>query len=126
MKREYVAPTMVCEEFAANEYVAACGDENRVYKFTCNAPGGPLYARDENGKGYSGANYTPCGNTHEAPVSSVFVDGYVDYNRNSKQDDGEAVIVWLEYSRDWWGNTKVSNGHATKNLNMDQWETAKS
>lgn len=122
MRKEYVAPTMVCEEFAANEYVAACGDENRVYKFLCDAPKGSLYAKDSNNKGYSGANYSPCGATHEAPVSDVFVNGWIDYNHNGRKNTGEDVIVWLEYDRR--GN--VSDGHATTNLDMDSWETAKS
>lgn len=38
MKRAYVRPTMVGERF-----VAACGDKGTVYKFNCDAPGGPLY-----------------------------------------------------------------------------------
>lgn len=33
MKRAYVRPTMVGERFVANEYVAACGDKEKVYKF---------------------------------------------------------------------------------------------
>lgn len=37
MKRAYVRPTMVGERFVANEYVAACGDSGKVYKFECNA-----------------------------------------------------------------------------------------
>lgn len=40
MKRAYVRPTMVGERFVANEYVAACGDSGKVYKFECNAGGG--------------------------------------------------------------------------------------
>lgn len=32
MKRAYVRPTMVGERFVANEYVAACGDKEKVYK----------------------------------------------------------------------------------------------
>lgn len=43
MKRTYVRPTMVGERFVANEYVAACHDQNTVYKFKCDAPGGWLY-----------------------------------------------------------------------------------
>ena len=37
MKRAYVRPTMVGERFVANEYVAACGDKEKVYKFKCDA-----------------------------------------------------------------------------------------
>ena len=33
-------PLTTVQKFEANEYVAACGDENRVYKFTCEAGGG--------------------------------------------------------------------------------------
>lgn len=40
MKRAYVRPTMVGERFVANEYVAACGDKGKVYKFKCDAGGG--------------------------------------------------------------------------------------
>lgn len=44
MKKSYVRPVMQCEEFAANEYVAAC------YKINCNVPGrGSLY-NESNGK----------------------------------------------------------------------------
>ena len=43
MKRAYVRPTMVGERFVANEYVAACGEENKVFKFKCDAPRGQLY-----------------------------------------------------------------------------------
>lgn len=122
MKRVYERPMMFAQRFEANEYVAACGDQNKVYKFKCDAPGGPLYAYDSNGDGYSGANYTPCSKTHEASVSSTFVDGYIDYNHNRQQDDGEEVKVWLEYNR----RGDVSNGHATTDIDMTAWETAKS
>ena len=40
MKKIWSAPEAIAEQFAANEYVAECGDENRVYKFTCDAGGG--------------------------------------------------------------------------------------
>ena len=51
----------------------------------------------------------------------IFYDGFVDYNGNGRPDwDDEGVIVWLE-PRGW-----TVNGHATKNLNMNEWEKAKS
>ena len=78
MKRTYVRPTMVGERFVANEYVAACHDQNTVYKFKCDAPGG----------------------------------------WNGKQDSGEGVIVWR--------GPRNNNGHATTNLDMNTWGTAKS
>ena len=129
MKKEYVAPTMVCEEFAANEYVAACGDENRVYKFVCDAPGGELYYypnSDGNIDGqYNGtgsavcltsgwlSSYSPCNEKHEAPTTAEYYDGYVI--RNGQKHN---VIVWRGVNN--------NNGHATAQLDMDSWETAKS
>lgn len=130
MKREYVRPMMRGEVFAVNEYVAACGDENRVYKFTCDAPGGWLYyypTSDGKIDGvYNGSPeskkflwlYTPCEATHEASVTNDFYDGFIDYNWNMIHDEGEGVIVWR--------GPKNNNGHATKNLDMTTWPTAKS
>lgn len=129
MKRTYVRPIMVGERFVANEYVAACGKENEVYKFECDAPGGTLYYyRSSDGKidgVYTGTDrgsylgsYHPCKAKHEASTTSDFYDGFVDYNNNRRQDKGEGVIVW----RGPYGY----NGHATTNLNMDKWGTAKS
>ena len=40
MKKRYERPSAYIEEFTPNEYVAACGDENKVYMFTCDAGGG--------------------------------------------------------------------------------------
>ena len=132
MKRAYVRPTMVGERFVANEYVAACGEENKVYKFNCDAPGGTLYYYPSSdgtidGK-YTGTDrairlggYRPCDAKHEASTTGDFCDGFVDYNNNRIPDDGEGVIVWIEKKKwpfvDW---------HATTNLNMNSWETAKS
>lgn len=129
MKRAYVRPTMVGERFVANEYVAACGGKNQVYKFKCDAPGGRLYyykefdgvvdgVRNGNGGAEYIGHYHPCGKKHEASTTDAFYDGFVDYNRNGNQDPGEGVIVW----RGPYGN----NGHATTKLNMKEWEIAKS
>lgn len=129
MKREYVRPMMRGEVFAANEYVAGCGDHGVEYYFECNARGGTLYYYPiSDGKidgiynGWRRANklgfYTPCEEKHKASSTSDFYDGFVDYNRNGRHDSGEGVIVW----RGPWG----LNGHATENLDMDKWETAKS
>lgn len=129
MKRTYVRPTMVGERFVANEYVAACGESGKVYKFECNAPGGNLYYYPNsdgkiNGE-YTGhgraielGNYNPCGARHKANATDGFYDGFVDYNKNGRQDKGEGVIVW----RGSYG----LNGHATTYLDMSKWQTAKS
>lgn len=128
-KKEWAIPQTFVQQFAANEYVAACGDENRVYKFECNAPAGDLYyypwgdgvidgKYDGNGSAWLIGSYHPCGKKHEAPATDDFYDGFVDYNDNQRYDEGEGVIVW----RGGFG----MNGHATANLNMKSWETAKS
>ena len=130
MKKKYVTPKIVCEEFQANEYVAACGDSGKVYYFVCDAPRGHLYyyATGDGtidgvytGSGKAtllGKSYHPCEEKHTAESTNPFYDGFVDYNENKKCDKGEEVIVW----RGPWNN----NGHATAQLDMDAWETAKS
>lgn len=35
--KNYVKPMMESEVFAANEYIAACGDSGVIYNFECNA-----------------------------------------------------------------------------------------
>ena len=129
--REYVKPMMDSEIFVANEYFSACGDENKVYKFECDAgkflgssvPGTVYADTNNNGKlDYSDENltskiwpeYHACGATHEAPTDDEFIRGF--YNPLSifpTQD----VIIWTD------GGTNV---HCTTNLDMDSWETAKS
>lgn len=129
MRKEWMEPVIEVQEFVANEYVAACGDSGTVYKFTCNALGGWLYYYPESDSqidgNYTGSgsqksigSYHPCGATHEASVTDTFYDGFVDYNRNRKQDPGEGVIVWR--------GPNNKNGHATTNLDINSWETAKS
>lgn len=129
MRKEWMEPVIEVQEFVANEYVAACGDSGTVYKFTCDAPRGWLYYYPESDGqidgNYTGSgsqkfigNYHPCGRTHEASVTDEFYDGFVDYNWNGKPDTGEEVIVWR--------GPKNNNGHATTNLNMSSWTTAKS
>lgn len=129
MRKEWMEPVIEVQEFVANEYVAACGDSGTFYKFTCDAPGGWLYYYPES-DGQIDGNYTgsgsqkrigpyhPCGATHEASVTDAFYDGFVDYNWNRKQDPGEGVIVWR--------GPNNKNGHATTNLDINSWETAKS
>ena len=126
--REYVKPMMDSEIFVANEYFSACGDENKVYKFTCEAGGGgngTVYL-DSNHNGewdlvgdqiLTLAGYHACGATHEAPTTDDFQEGFFitgvfpPYNV-------EKVIVWRGENGD--------NVHCTTNLDMDSWQTAKS
>ena len=123
MKKAFTMPMIVVEQFVPNEYVSACGDtQYGKYKFKCDAPAGTLYYFDNSGNATRLGSYHPCSDTHEADLSSEFPDGFVDYNGNRQEDDGEHVIVWIERNR--WGMFK--DAHATTNLNRDSWETTKS
>ena len=133
-KKIWTAPVAEVEQFMANEYVAACGDKNKIYYFQCNAPEGTLYYYKKN-DGLIDGKYTGTGSAtqlgsfhpnlsvlHEADSTDPFYDGFIDYNRNKKHDADEGVIVWIENEGSFWGE----DYHATKELNMDEWETAKS
>lgn len=133
-KNVWVQPRTAVQQFVANEYVASsCGDSGVTYLFECNAPRGTLYyyPRSDgkidgvyNGTGRSDklGGYKPCQDKHSAPDTGDFYDGFVDYNGNRRQDEGEGVIVWLE--RGWFGD--IWDYHATNKLNMDEWETDRS
>lgn len=121
-KRIYIKPVLESETFVPQNYIAACGDtEYGKYLFTCDAPEGRLYYYNSWGQADYIGSYTPCNKKHEAEKSSEFPKGFIDYNRNGREDEGEAVIVWIERR---WGY--ISNAHATTNLNQDSWETVKS
>lgn len=129
MKKIYKSPKMYVETFTPNEYVAACGDHGKEYYFKCNAQGGTLYyypqSDGEIDGVYSGrgnakklGSYHPCNAQHRASSTDPFYDGFIDYNHNGRHDRGEGVIVWR--------GRNGRDGHATKNLDMSSWETAKS
>lgn len=129
MKKEYVRPSMVCETFAADEYVAACGNSGTKYLFKCEAGDGRmgdvwLETNGVDGLQTSGRNkdrflsgYHACGITHEADSTDPFLDGYY-VRRTLFGDEITPVIVWR--------GPKGDNTHCTTNLNMDSWEEVKS
>lgn len=119
------------EAFVPQSYVAACGDGGTVYKFTCDAPAGTLYyfphkpasgeqpSIGDRSEDWKLGNYHPCSKLHEAETKSGFYWGFVDYDGSKNySSENELVIVW----RGKYGY----GGHATKKLDMTQWETAKS
>ena len=132
MKKAYVKPSMESEAFVPQTYIAACGDENKVYKFVCNAaPGGwfevgGVYqeTNDEPGLQLMGFNtdkrlsflsYHPCTATHYAPTDDEFIHGYlVGVDLPPKVTE---VMIWTEDG---------TNVHCTTNLDMNTWETLKS
>lgn len=126
-KNVWTRPLTMVQRFEANEYVAAC-ENGPGYKFECNAEAGRLYYY-EWGDGkidgvYTGrwsadyiGSYSPCEDKHETSSVNDFYDGFVDYNRNGRQDTGEGVIVWIERS---WG--LIVDAHATSKLDMNSWD----
>ena len=125
MKKAFDMPKIVVEQFVPNEYVAACGDQNLVYKFKCDATAytGIVY-QDSNMNGQLdwaeitnplAVTYHACGEEHEAPVKDDFVNGWL-----VATGDGSLVtpvIIWTA------GGTNV---HCTVQLDKDSWETSKS
>lgn len=133
MKKEWVRPLTIVDQFVPNEYVAACGDSGVVYKFTCNAGSknsdynvyladGTPYATS--GRDYGGCktdyySYSPCGDTHEAESDSVFLNGYMYKQGLMGNNTGQKidVIIWTD---------NYTDVHCTTNLDMKSWQTAKS
>ena len=120
--KNYVKPMMESEVFAANEYIAACGEENKVYIFTCDAgwtglTGSTVYANGPDGMPETNddiylGSYHKCGKTHEASITDDFTNGYLRKNilgvpAGKRQD----VIIWRGENGD--------NVHCTTNLHMD-------
>lgn len=127
--KSYIKPVFNVEHFAANEYVAACGDSGTVYKFTCDAGGGKtgtVYL-ETNGRpglqtGWGGdrslGGYYACGTAHEAESDDEFLQGYYVTSNGWWGSTTTEVIVWRGPHND--------NVHCTTNLDKDSWETAKS
>lgn len=140
MKKKWIEPQILVQEFVPNEYVAACRESGVVYKFDCNAgiKNHKYAVKDANGnvatiagrymnggKYYGGGffnpkygkYYHPCGEKHEAEADSGFLRGYHIDDMSTEEDDNISVIIWTN------NNTNV---HCTTNLNMNEWTTAKS
>ena len=125
MKKEWIRPLTMVQNFVPNEYVAACGESGVVYKFKCDAGGGKsgyVYLETNGVKGLQDegwnqdqylSGYHACGKEHEAESTDDFLNGY--YVRKGTVTP---VIVWRGEAND--------NTHCTTNLNMNTWETAKS
>ena len=130
MKKVWSRPLTVVQNFEANEYVAACGDENKVYQFKCDAGGGvsgTVYLETNGRDGlqtglfgdFSLGGYHACGTTHEASTTDEFLNGYYVVSGGwFEEDTVTPVIVWR--------GPRGNNTHCTENLDMNSWVTAKS
>lgn len=128
-KRMYIKPVLESETFVPQNYIAACGDLNKVYKFKCDAGGGTsgsvyLETNGEPGlqTGRGGdrylSGYQACGTTHEAKTTDDFLDGYYVTSSSFGGTKTTQVIVYRGPNND--------NTHCTENLDMNSWETEKS
>ena len=126
-KKAYIKPVLSGEEFIPQNYIAACGEEKKVYKFTCDATGGQvgIVAIDLNNSGKLDwgddivTGYHACGKTHEAPTTDQYYNGWYLVSENAENwIDAVEVKVWRGE-----GN---NNCHVTKNVEMSTWETVKS
>ena len=130
MKKAFEMPKIVVEQFVPNEYVAACGDQNKVYKFKCDAAGGSgvyVESNDQPGLQRLGESWKPdtplaltyhyCGETHEAKTTDDFLYGYIVVPFGSSETVQEVII---------WKGPNGDNVHCTTQLNKESWETAKS
>lgn len=146
-KMMWSKPEMNEFAFAANEYVAACGDPLRtIYNFICTSLAGVLYYYDDNGSQQYLGPYKPCNFTHQVTVNAgeqvPFYEGFVDRGDdskpyydpdrypNGKEDSGEHAAVWIEWKEyeDWDGNKYqyADDWHAMDVLSVDQIEADKS
>ena len=127
--REYVKPMMDSEVFAANEYFSACGDSGTTYLFTCDAgwtglTGSTVYTNGPDGVMNTAddvelGSYHKCGKTHYASKTDEFIEGYLRKNvLGAPIGERQEVIIWRGENGD--------NIHCTTNLDINEWETAKS
>lgn len=126
MKKRYVKPVMVGEEFLANEFVSACGKtESGEYIFTCDAPAGDAYRRKSAMWGGSYWDYFgsfhPCDAKHKTTNPNSYETRAIDINDDGKIDEKtETFLYW--YGPDSQGRT----GHFTASLTAEMVETVRS
>lgn len=140
-KRAYIKPILESETFVPQNYIAACGDLNKVYKFKCDAGGGKSGSVYLETNGTSGlqtgwggdrylSGYHACGTTHEAKSTDAFLNGYYVTTDKVWVPGGWFGGHWEEKKVTTpvivWRGPHNDNTHCTENLDMDSWETAKS
>ena len=133
--RNWERPMVVVDTFAANEFVSTCGEQNRVYKFKCDAGskysdffGDHYYSYnvyvDSNKNGqldYRGdrelGGYKACGKTYDAKTTDDFLNGFCV---RDGWDGREVIPVVI------WRGEDGRNIHCTTKLNMNEWTTERS
>lgn len=132
--RNWERPMAVVDAFVANEFVSACGDENKVYLFECNAgeKNSKYDVFTNDGRNLTPGSrhwYYPCKEKHEAKVDSDFINGYMVANGGN---DEHSYLGW-DFHMHPYEKTNViiwtdngTNVHCTTNLDTNTWTTAKS
>ena len=130
MRKNWMEPQIEVQQFMANEYVAACGDQNVIYKFQCDA--GRL---EQWGISWSGDVYVDSNNSGQLDSGDTKLGSYHACNIKHDAEKKEEAFVNGFYVPDLtdrvipviiWRGAEGNNIHCTTNLNMDSWETAKS
>lgn len=123
--KNWLRPKASIERMFADTAVSAC-NVTQYYKFKCDAPSGSLHyypvsdgkidgVYTGNGRDERLGGFEPCNKLHSTQKVDEYYDGYVRGYLTGKKTN---VIVWLE--RDNHGH--ISNWHATRKLDMSQWE----
>ena len=108
-RRVWIRPLTEVQKFEANEYVAACEGENKVYKFTCDA----------GWTGVTGSTVYTNGPDGIMGTSDDFIHGYLRKNfMGIPAGERQEVIIWR--------GEDGQNIHCTKNLRMDTWPIERS
>ncbi len=128
--RNWERPMAVVDASVANEFVSACGAQNTVYLYKCNAGEkghryNVYYYDKYNTKHYIASNrhyaqfdsYHPCDATHEASTRDDFINGFIDDQSTWGYDEKTPVVIWTD---------RGTNVHCTTILNTNSWSTAKS
>lgn len=149
MKKAYQKPTMAAQLFAANEYVAACGDSGTTYLFDCNATDGhrhldnhPYHVWIET-NGTDGLQTGLFGDTRitdtdeKPPYTTKRMGTYGPCHTKHNASSMDPFYSGYIKATNSWGieypvvSVKVwteggKNIHCTENLDVNSWETANS
>lgn len=93
MRKNYVKPALISEEFIPQQYCAVCTHSSSgagMYNFVCNAGGGEyggLYKEDNGVEGFQSKSFCNCGEGHTSQSGGSYWQGtYWECNNWIKAD----------------------------------------
>lgn len=117
-KRMYIKPVLESETFVPQNYVAACGDSGKIYKFTCDGGGGRMgdvyTSSGENLTEGKMRYYHACNTKHSAPSDDEFIRG--TFIANGGNDEKRH---WV--SDGWFGGGAHGRLSIYSCNNLDRW-----